>query len=104
MSAFIDLYGREVAALKKGKSLAADLSERLQLPEEALFGAAKLSVTAGRRILIENHCGIMAYGREYIAVRIKGGQIGIRGDELRLLAISGKELLIGGSVRNIEWS
>jgi len=46
----------------------------------------------------------LAYGREYIAVRIKGGQIGIRGDELRLLAISGKELLIGGSVRNIEWS
>ena len=103
MTALIGLYGWEVAALKKGTKLASDLSEKLQMPEEALLGAAKLTVTAGRRVLIENHRGILEYGTETITVRAGSGQIGIIGNGLRLLAMSGKELLIGGNVQSIEW-
>ena len=90
--------------LKKRIKLAVNLSEKLQLPEDALLGAAKLTVTAGRRVLIENHRGILEYGEAYIAVRTRGGQIGIAGKELRLLAMTGQELLIGGSVDRLEWS
>ena len=53
--------------MKKG-GLLPSLAERLELPEEALDGAAKLTVTAGRRALIENPRGILVYSRERIAV------------------------------------
>ena len=103
MFCFIHLDGREVAALKKIKLLAEELSDRLQLPEDALLGAAKLSVTAGRRVLIENHRGILSYSAAYIAVNTAQGPIGLHGRELRLLAMNRSELLISGSVQTIEW-
>ena len=99
----IDLYGQGVAVLKQAKELALDLSERLELPEEALLGAAKLSVTAGRRALVENHQGILEYSRERIVVSIGRGQIRLGGSELRLLAMNKRELLIGGRIQNVEW-
>ena len=89
--------------MKKRKLLALDLSEKLQLPEEALLGAAKLTVTAGRRVLIENHRGILEYSTEYIAVSTGKGRIGLNGSELRLLAMSGRELLVGGRIQSVEW-
>ena len=103
MFCLIDLDGREVAALKKIKLLAEELSDRLQLPEDALLGAAKLSVTAGRRVLIENHRGILSYSAAYIAVSTGQGPIGLYGKELRLLAMNRNELLIGGRIQTIEW-
>ncbi len=88
--------------MKKRKLLALDLSEKLQLPEEALLSAAKLTVTAGRRALIENHRGILEYGPNYIAVSTGEGRIGLNGSELRLLAMSGRDLLIGGHSQSVE--
>ncbi len=99
----INLNGQEVAALKKMDTLAADLAEKLQLPEEALLGAAKLTVTAGRRALIENHRGILEYGTEHMVVSTGRGKISINGDNLSLLAMNKNELLISGRLQSVEW-
>ncbi len=89
--------------MKKIRALASDLSEKLQLPQEALLGAAKLSVTAGRRVLIENHRGILSYGPAFIAVSTGDAQISLNGKELKLLAMNREELLIGGEIQSIVW-
>ena len=72
MIVFIDLYRKsmyaEVVALKKCKGLGEDIADRLDLPGEALLGSAKLTLTANRRALIENHCGILEYGPEQIQI------------------------------------
>lgn len=103
MSGGIDLYGQEVAALKKIGLLASDLAERLDLPEDALLGAAKLTVTAGRRALIENHRGILEYGTERILVSTGRGKISLQGSELKLTAMNKTELLISGRLKVVEW-
>ena len=103
MSPLIDLYGQEVAKLRKLEHLALSLAERLELPEEALLNAAKLSVTGGRRALIENHRGILEYGRERIVVGAGRGKICLSGSELRLAAMNRTELLIVGNVQSVEW-
>lgn len=92
-----------MAALKKTAALASDLAERLDLPEDALLGKAKLTVTAGRRALIENHRGILEYGTEQILVSTGRGRIRLLGSELKLLAMSGSELLISGKLSSVEW-
>ena len=89
--------------MKKIGALASDLAERLSLPEDALLGAAKLSVTAGRRALVENHRGILEYGPERIVVAVPRGRISLSGSGMQLLAMNGGELLIGGDVKNVEW-
>ena len=103
MSQRIGLYGQGVAKLKKERKLLLDLSERLELPAEASVGAAKLSVTAGRRVLIENHRGILDYGSERICVGLEQGKLILSGTELCLLAMDRKEMLIGGKLQNLEW-
>ena len=90
-------------ALKKRKGLCENIADRLELPEEALLGAAKLTLTANRRALIENHCGIEEYGPEEIRVRLKRGGIVLRGSELRLEAMNKGELLICGKLQSVEW-
>ncbi len=107
MIVFIDLYRKsmyaEVVALKKCKSLGEDIADRLDLPGEALLGSAKLTLTANRRALIENHCGILEYGPEQIQVSVKRGKIVLRGSDLHLEAMNKGELLICGKLQSVEW-
>ena len=99
----IDLYGQGVAALKKLRNIADDLAEKLELPSEALGAAAKLSITGGRRALIENHRGIIEYGRERIVIGTEKGRMVISGQELLLSAMNKSELLIIGKINMAEW-
>ncbi len=94
---------KEVAALKRLRELGEDLADRLELPEEALLGAAKLTLTANRRALIENHCGILEYGPEQIQISVKRGKIVLRGSDLHLEAMNKGELLICGKLQSVEW-
>ena len=103
MNGGIDLYGQEVAALKKMGMLASDLAEKLDLPEDALLGAAKLTVTAGRKVLVENHKGILEYGTERIVISTGRGSICLQGGGLQLEAMNRNELLISGKLQNVEW-
>ena len=99
----IDLYGQEVAALKKTETFALELADRLELPEDALLGAAKLTVTAGRRALIENHRGILEYGSERVVVCTGRGSISLGGSGVRLVAMNKNELLVSGKLQSVEW-
>lgn len=92
-----------MAGLKKLDNIASDIAERLELPEDALLGAAKLTVTAGRRVLIENHKGILEYGDARIVIGTMKRKICISGSDLRLVAMSRSELLISGKLQTVEW-
>ena len=89
--------------MKKRERLLMDLTERLELPQETLECAARLTVTAGRRALIENHRGVLEYSGERIAVGTAQGRLILSGTGLRFLAMNRRELLIGGRVQTVEW-
>lgn len=89
--------------MKKLRELGEDLSDKLELPSEALGGTAKLSVTGGRRALIENHRGIIEYGVERIVIGTEKGRIIVSGRELSLEAMNKSELLISGKISTAEF-
>ena len=89
--------------MRKKQNLLPGLADRLELPEEALSGAAKLTVTAGHRALIENHRGILEYGRERITVNFGAERLSLCGQELRIVAMNRRELLIRGELQDISW-
>ncbi len=88
--------------MKKAR-FAEELAERLDLPQEALFGSGKISVVAGRRVFIENHRGILEYGEERMTVSFDSGRVVINGSRLELVAMSGRELVIRGRLQSVEW-
>lgn len=93
----------EVLPVKKLYELPEELADRLDIPEDLLHPASKLTVTAGRRVLVENHRGVLEYGRERILVKLARGRLSVEGSELRLVAMNREELLIAGRVRTVEW-
>ena len=77
-------------------------AEVLDLPADALAGLPKLELVGACERRVENHKGILAYGREEI--HISGGLflIKIAGRELELRAMTGVELLITGTITQIS--
>ena len=76
-------------------------AEVFDLPADALAGLPKLELVGDGELRVENHKGILAYGREEI--HISGGLflIKIVGRELELRAMTGIELLITGKIAQI---
>ena len=103
MSLRIDLYGQEVLWVKKLKAACEELSDRLKLPEEILLGSAKIVVTAGRKILVENHKGILEYSPEHIVVNLGRGKLCLWGEGFLLEAMNSIELLISGRIQSAQW-
>lgn len=89
--------------MKRIKELPLELADRLELPEEALLGCAKLTVTGGRKVLVENHKGVVDYGKERIVISVGRGKLNINGSELNLSAMNKQELLISGRIQSVEW-
>ena len=103
MNRRIALYGQEVLNLRKHAELVYELAERLELPQEAVPGAARLSVTAGKRVLVENHRGLLEYGPERIVVKTEAGKLVLSGSGLGIRAMDRRDLLIGGKLQCAEW-
>jgi len=89
----------------QGKERKDGLLERtvqaLDIPGEAV-GLPRVEVTGRHEVRMENHRGILAYGREEIIV--SGGRVivKIRGEGLVLKAMTPSELLITGTVAAVE--
>ena len=76
-------------------------AEVFDLPADALAGLPKLELVGSGELRVENHKGILAYGREEI--HVSGGiyLIKIAGQDLELRAMTGIELLITGKISRI---
>ena len=89
--------------MKKTAMLPVDIIEKMDFPEEALNTASKITVTAGRRMLIENHRGVTDFSDEQITVAVVRGKICVQGTALTIKAMNRSELLISGRIQNVEW-
>ena len=83
------------------EGLLARASRMFDLPADAVAGVPRLELVGDGELRVENHKGILAYGREEI--HVSGGvyMIKITGQELELRAMTGLELLITGKISQI---
>lgn len=85
------------------KKLADKLCDSLELPEEAVLNAAKFAVVGGRRMLIENHRGLLSYSDNAVEVLTENGKISVIGSGFIIRTMTGNSLLIYGEFQNVEW-
>ena len=81
----------------------AKAAELFDLHPELLEGLPHIEILGGRRMLIENHHGIVSYGDREIV--INGGQVVIKveGRDLRIRSITIMALWIEGEITNIAF-
>ena len=85
----------------KPRGLLQRAAETFDLPADALAGLPKLELVGDGELRVENHKGILAYGREEIHISGGGWVIKIAGEGLELRAMTGIELLITVKVSQI---
>lgn len=82
----------------KGHFFLERLAEDTDLTMEPLPGQPIVEIAGDRRVLIENHLGVRAYGREKILVKVKYGCICVCGCGLELLRMTREQLVIRGKI------
>lgn len=61
-----------------------------------------VEMVGNRRVLIENHRGILGYGTEEICVGATFGCVRISGSSLRLCCMNREQLFISGQIQSIS--
>lgn len=85
----------------KGRFFFEKLAEEADLPMEQLPGQPVVELAGDRRVLIENHYGVKAYGREKIIVKVKFGYVCVCGCGLELLRMTREQLVIRGRIDGV---
>ena len=63
---------------------------------------ARVTSIGNRSLLVENHCGILEFTSERIALASRCGDIEVEGSELSLAEVRRDALLIRGSIRSVK--
>lgn len=72
------------------------------LTDTPMPGVPLTEIMGNRRVLIENHQGILAYGENEICVKVKIGSVRIDGARLELECISQDRVVITGQIHCVQ--
>lgn len=89
--------------MKDSRHWMARLAEASDLVGENPPGQPIVEVTGDRRVLIENHRGVTAYGREEICIRVSFGSIKVCGSCLELARMTKDQLVILGQISSVTF-
>lgn len=86
---------------RKKEGLLERTAQVFDIPGQAA-GLPRVEMTGRHELRMENHRGILAYGREEII--ISGGKllVKVKGEGLELRAMTAGELLITGTILSVE--
>lgn len=68
---------------------------------DAIPGLPVIEIAGDRRVLIENHQGVAAYGKEKILVHVKYGLVCICGCNLEMMHMTKEQLVIYGRIDSV---
>jgi len=78
-------------------------ADMFDIPGEVVGGMSRITVTGYRRVLVENHRGILEYGDEEIHINCGRMVLKLRGHGMELRALTNTELLITGRITGMEF-
>ena len=87
--------------MRKGRQLIENMMEQAAFHPEALPGHPIVEIAGHHRVLIENHRGVAAYGKEQILVNVTFGVICIAGCSLEIIRMTKEQLVIYGTIHSV---
>ena len=78
------------------------LSERLGLPAGLADGAARLTLTGGKQVRIENHRCLISFSPETLEVGCGKQMLRVHGEALCIRSMDSEELLLDGKILTVE--
>lgn len=68
------------------------------LPGESLPGIPLVELASDRRVLVENHRGVVAYGCNEVKIKVSFGLLCITGSALELARMTKQQLVVTGKI------
>ena len=84
--------------MKRGEGWVHRFADHMHLPTESVPGLPLVEICGNRRVLIENHMGVVQYAKDQICVKVAYGFVSVRGRHLELARMSREQLVICGSI------
>ena len=78
------------------------VTARLGLPEELQRGAARLTLTGGRQVWIENYRCLLSFSSEALEVGCGKQRLRVRGEDLEIRCMDRQELMLSGTILTVE--
>lgn len=86
----------------KKKDVRLGLSKVLDIPREILLNVPKTTIYANSEMVIENYSGIAEYSGNLIRLNTTSGTYKISGTDMEIIEITADEIMIKGTIQNIE--
>ena len=87
--------------MEKRRNIFEQIMDQSVFAPESVPGQSIVEIAGEQRVLIENHQGVAAYGREQILVNVKFGYICICGCNLEMLHMTKEQLIICGKIESV---
>jgi len=85
---------------KKWQETVADFFE---LPRELLFNLPRVTLIGNVHFYLENYGGVIEYNEEIVRLKVKEGEIIIKGKDLSIKNFFAEEIFIEGKIKTIEY-
>lgn len=85
----------------RGRMFLERLAEESDIGTDQFPGQPIVEIAGDRRVLIENHFGVMGYSTERILVKVKYGCVCVCGCGLELLRMTREQLVIRGRIDSV---
>ncbi len=83
-------------------SIAQKMLSKLDIPAEAAISAPRITISGDGRVLVEGHRGLLEYAGDRIAAAGPGCRILIKGENLGLVAMNRREMVVSGHLWAVE--
>ena len=88
--------------MRKNRTVVNRLTGMLNMSAQPLPGIPIVELCADKRVLIENHGGVIGYENEKICVAVTYGKITVSGAGLKICYMSRQQLIIAGKIDGIQ--
>lgn len=88
--------------MKRQKDGIRQLVKLHDLGDGVLPGVPLVEISGDRRVLIEHHQGVVAYGCHEICVRVRYGILSVSGSSLNLARMTKEQLVICGCIDGVR--
>lgn len=77
------------------------LIRAFELPEDVVLDLPRITMVGKYQLYVANHRGIMEFNPDQVRIQSKYGPIGVKGQKMRIVTISSRELMIDGLIDQV---
>ncbi len=78
------------------------LADELEMPDNVLSKNFDIRIQGNRRVIIENHVGVLIYEHDIIHIKTKIQNVVIKGDKLKIGEITDFYIIVNGEIKEIQ--